>query len=102
MIEKLDQNIEKMARHIEIFERVIEEQPIGIVNLSRDTGIPHHHVRYSLRQLENQELIEPTNEGAVPTDKAKRFIESHDEQVDELISKLESLRGQEELSIPEE
>ena len=46
---------------------VIENEPIGIVKMSNETGYPHHKVRYSLRVLEEENLIEPSSQGAITT-----------------------------------
>ena len=101
MIDKVDKEVEMLARHLEVLERVLEDHPIGIVKLSQVTEYEHHRVRYSLRILERQELIEPTKLGAVPTDKGKEFIESQDEWLDDVISRVKSLPELEEMTISE-
>ena len=68
MIQRLADQLEKESRDLRVLATVIEHQPIGIVRLSKETGIPEHKVRYSLRMLENDELVEATQQGAVPGD----------------------------------
>ena len=63
-----------------MLKKVMESGPIGIMKLSLETGIPDHLVRYSLRVLEQQGLIEPSTQGAVATRSAKEaFVEFRDE-----------------------
>lgn len=99
MIEKVDNEFEMLARHLEVFERVLEDHPIGIVKLSQVTEYEHHRVRYSLRILEREELIEPTKLGAVPTDKGKEFIKDHQKRLDDVISRFKSLPELEGMTI---
>ena len=40
---------------------------MGIIKLSELTNYPQHMVRYSLRILEQDDLIEPSPQGAVTT-----------------------------------
>lgn len=89
MIEKLEKEVEMLSRHLDVFRRVVQDEPIGIVNLSNETGHPHHKVRYSLRVLEEQGLIEPTSVGAVPTEQAADFLANHGASLDDVIERLE-------------
>jgi predicted transcriptional regulator len=61
MIESLEDEVEMLERHLEVLTLVIEGEPIGIMKLSNETGYPHHKVRYSLRVLEEETLIEPSD-----------------------------------------
>jgi predicted transcriptional regulator len=71
---------------------VIESEPIGIVKMSNETGYPHHKVRYSLRVLEEENLIEPSSQGAITTDGTAEFGDDLDEKIDEIIDKLEGMK----------
>ncbi len=62
--------LELLKRHIIILKKVMDSGPIGIMKLSLETGIPDHLVRYSLRVLEQQDLIAPSTQGAVATKSA--------------------------------
>ncbi|CCQ32157.1 conserved hypothetical protein [Halorhabdus tiamatea SARL4B] len=71
---------------------VIENEPIGIVKMSNETGYPHHKVRYSLRVLEEENLIEPSSQGAITTDHTHEFVDDLDSKVDQTIEKLEGMK----------
>lgn len=93
--------LELTNRHLTILHQVLEKEPIGIVSLSNETGYPQHKVRYSLRILEEDGLIEPTAQGAIITEEAATYIEASATRMDALISKLERLQTEtnEELDI---
>ncbi len=71
---------------------VIENEPIGIVKMSNETGYPHHKVRYSLRVLEEENLIEPSSQGAITTDDTHEFVSELDGKVDHIVDKLEGMK----------
>lgn len=91
MIGQLETEVDTLARHFDVLRRVLENQPIGILRLSRETSVPKHQIRYSLRILEEEGLIEPTDRGAVPTEHANEFLDAHDRHLDEVIAQLETL-----------
>ncbi len=68
---RVQHELELLKRHIVILKKVIDSGPIGILKLSLETGMPDHLVRYSLRVLEQQGLIEPSTQGAVATKSAE-------------------------------
>ncbi len=77
---RVQHELELLKRHIIVLKKVMESGPIGIMKLSLETGIPDHLVRYSLRVLEQQGLIEPSTQGAVATRSAKEaFVEFRNE-----------------------
>ena len=92
MIDKLEEEVELVARHVEIFRKVVEDGPIGIVNLSNEMGYPHHKVRYSLRVLEESGFIEPTAQGAVPTEEGHEFIGEFNDRVSAIVERLREVR----------
>ncbi len=67
LLHPIDTEIEILERHVLVLDTIIKEKPIGIIRISKRTGLADHLVRYSLRMLEQQNLIEPSPEGAVPT-----------------------------------
>jgi len=71
---------------------VIENEPIGIVKMSNETGYPHHKVRYSLRVLEEENLIEPSSQGAITTDHTSEFVDDLDEKIDEIVDKMDNMK----------
>lgn len=71
---------------------VIEDEPIGIVKMSDESGYPHHKIRYSLRVLEEENLIEPSSQGAVTTDQTEDFVTELDSELDDNIEKIERMK----------
>jgi predicted transcriptional regulator len=60
--------------------------------MSNETGYPHHKVRYSLRVLEEENLIEPSSQGAITTERTGDFVDELDGKLDEIVDKLESMK----------
>ncbi|QIO21796.1 winged helix-turn-helix transcriptional regulator [Haloarcula sp. JP-L23] len=92
-MERLANQVEKESRDLAILEVVIEQGPIGIVRLSEETDIPEHKVRYSLRMLEDDELINPTPQGAIPADDIDQRVAAINQGIDDLVDRLEELEG---------
>jgi predicted transcriptional regulator len=92
MIDRLEKEVDMLERHLQVLRMVIENEPIGIVKMSNETGYPHHKVRYSLRVLEEENLIEPSSQGAITTEQTSEFVNDLDEKVDEIIDKLEGMK----------
>ena len=84
MIDKIDDDLELLARHIKMLRAIRENEPIGIIRLSEVTELPQHKIRYSLRLLEKDGVISPSPEGARTTDS----YESYMTEVRAYISKL--------------
>ncbi len=85
-------DVELLKRHISILKTVRENQPVGLTRLSEMTGIPKHRVRYSLKLLEQQEIIHATPDGAMVTDHYDGFIKEIVEYIDEIAVKVENLK----------
>ena len=81
-----------LERHLQVLKMVIENEPIGIVKMSNETGYPHHKVRYSLRVLEEENLIEPSSQGAITTDHTSEFVDDLDEKIDEIVDKMDNMK----------
>jgi len=92
MIDRLEKEVDMLERHLQVLRMVIENEPIGIVKMSNETGYPHHKVRYSLRVLEEENLIEPSSQGAISTERTSEFVADLDGKVDEIIAKLETMK----------
>jgi predicted transcriptional regulator len=92
MIDRLEKEVDMLERHLQVLKMVIENEPIGIVKMSNETGYPHHKVRYSLRVLEEENLIEPSSQGAITTERTAEFVEELDEKLDDINEKLSSMR----------
>ena len=92
MIDRLEKEVDMLERHLQVLRMVIENEPIGIVKMSNETGYPHHKVRYSLRVLEEENLIEPSSQGAIKTEDTLAFVEDLDGKLDEIIEKVEQMK----------
>lgn len=91
-MDRLTEQVDKEARDLQIFAAVIEHGPIGIVRLSEETEIPEHKVRYSLRMLENDGLIEPTPQGAIAVEDVDEVVTELNEGLDRLVERLEDIK----------
>ncbi|MFB6172179.1 MAG: hypothetical protein ABEJ23_06570 [Haloarculaceae archaeon] len=92
MIDRLEKEVDMLERHLQVLRMVIENEPIGIVKMSNETGYPHHKVRYSLRVLEEENLIEPSSQGAITTDQTADFVNDLDTKLDDIVDKLEEMK----------
>ena len=63
----IETELDILKRHIHVLKTLQDKQPMGIIKLSELTKYPQHMVRYSLRILEQDGLIEPSPQGAVTT-----------------------------------
>ena len=92
MIDRLEKEIDMLERHLTVLRMVNENEPIGIVKMSNETGYPHHKIRYSLRVLEEEELIEPSSQGAISTEDTQNFLEELDEKLDVMADRLKGMK----------
>ena len=92
MIDRLEKEVDMLERHLQVLKMVIENEPIGIVKMSNETGYPHHKVRYSLRVLEEENLIEPSSQGAITTDRTEEFVSNLDDKLGGIVEKLDSMK----------
>jgi predicted transcriptional regulator len=92
-IDRLANQVEKERRDVAILRAVIDHGPNGIVRLSEETGVPEHKVRYSLRMLENDDLVEPTQQGAVPADDIAERVATINAGIDDLAARVDELRS---------
>jgi predicted transcriptional regulator len=97
MIDRLEKEVDMLLRHFDVLRMVLENEPIGIVKMSNGTGYPHHKIRYSLRVLEEESLIEPTSQGATTTGQANEFVAELDDNVENISDELEDMKIGEEL-----
>ncbi len=75
LTENLKKEMSLLKRTIKIYCVIEEEQPISISKLSEKVEVPEHKVRYSLRMLEKEKMIEPSPVGAKLTEKHPEFKE---------------------------
>jgi len=92
MVDRLSEQVEKERRDQQVLRAVIERGPVGINSLAREMDLPEHKVRYSLRMLENDDLVEPTPDGAVPVDDIADRIDARNDGIDDLVDRLKDLK----------
>lgn len=92
LISRLETEIELLHRHVEMLKTIAENEPIGIIRLAEMMKCPQHKVRYSLRILEQEELIEPSTGGAVTTKRLHEFIDELKERLDSMQADLKKIR----------
>ncbi|MEF8841766.1 hypothetical protein ACFQE8_20735 [Salinirubellus sp. GCM10025818] len=92
MIDRLEKEVDMLERHLQVLRMVIGNEPIGIVKMSNETGYPHHKVRYSLRVLEEENLIEPSSQGAITTEETADFVNDLDSKIDDIVDKLDAMK----------
>ncbi|MGF3555183.1 MAG: hypothetical protein ACQXXF_07980 [Thermoplasmatota archaeon] len=88
----IETEMDILKRHIHILKTVQNHQPMGIIKLSELTNYPQHMVRYSLRILEQEGLIEPSTRGAVTTEKVSKTITNLKKVIDEIIKDAEEIK----------
>ena len=92
MIDRLEEEADMLERHLKVLRMVIDSEPIGIVKMSNESGHAHHKIRYSLRVLEEENLIEPSNQGATTTDQTSEFVDELDGRIDGVSTKLDGVK----------
>jgi predicted transcriptional regulator len=92
MIARLARQLGKEERDLLVLEAVVRHHPIDASRIAEETGIDEHKTRYSLRMLEDDGLVDPTPEGAVPADGVEDRIEEINGGIDGLIERIEELK----------
>jgi len=97
MIERLARQFGKEERDLLVLGAVLSSHPIGSDRIAEKTGIDEHKTRYSLRMLEDDGLVDPTPDGAVPSDGVEVRIREINAGLDDLADRVEELKrfGQE-------
>ena len=92
----IETEVDILKRHVHVLKTLQKNQPMGIIKLSELTGYPQQMVRYSLRILEQDGLIEPSPQGAVTTedvgktmDLLKKTLENISSTAKEIIKNIE-------------
>ena len=91
MTDRLRRDLDLLRRHIAVLKAVEEHQPIGLIRLAKLSGHPQHHIRYTLRILEQEGLVRPSRAGAVATKKAEPFHEELRVVLNEMKETVETL-----------
>jgi predicted transcriptional regulator len=87
----IENELEILKRHVHVLKTLQESQPMGIIKLSELTKYPQHMVRYSLRILEQDGLIEPSPQGAVTTGEVKKTMDLLKKTLDDISKTAENL-----------
>jgi len=80
----IETELDILKRHIDVLKTLKDNQPMGIIKLAELTNYPQHMVRYSLRILEQDGLIEPSPQGAITTDAVDETILSLKKSLNEI------------------
>ena len=89
----IERELKMLERHLMVLKGVIKSEPVGIMKLSEDIGMPPHRIRYSLRVLERADLIRPSLHGATTTKKTKVFMSELDGNLDRIIEGMKGMKG---------
>ncbi|MGZ4925052.1 MAG: FaeA/PapI family transcriptional regulator [Halobacteriota archaeon] len=92
MLDRLENEIEMLERHLEVLNAVVVGEPIGISKLSEVTGHSKYKVRYSLRILEQEGLIKPSPYGAITSSRISEFVQNYEQLLDQFLQKLSEVK----------
>ena len=87
-----EKEIDLLQRHIDVLKTVMDEGPIGIIRLSQITGQPQHMIRYSLRTLEKDGVIQPSPSGAIVTDKVHDTLGTLETTLEDIITSMQDMK----------
>lgn len=93
LTDKIEEEMDLLERHVKMLKVIMEDGPIGIMRLSERTGFPQHKVRYSLRILEKEGLIEPSPRGAKTTGEVDQLIGQFLKSLGKMSNALENLKS---------
>lgn len=89
----METELDILKRHIHVLKTLQKSQPMGIIKLSELTKYPQHMVRYSLRILEQDGIIEPSPHGAVTTGDISKTIATLKKTLKKISDTAEELMG---------
>lgn len=95
VLDRFQNEVTTLQRHFEVLKILYEQSPAGNVEIANKLGYPQSKVRFSLRVLEEENLIEPTAQGAVLTDDADDEIENYNRKLDQLQNRIASTANEE-------
>jgi len=87
----IETELDILRRHVHVLRVLQKNEPAGIIKLSELTKHPQHMVRYSLRILEQEGLIEPSPQGAITTksiDTAMKTLTTKLKRMNETINSI--------------
>ena len=92
LVERIEEELDLLARNVDILEKLANSPPIGIIRLSEALRLPIHKTRYSLHLLEREGVIQPSADGAVITDKSKEFWANLNQSLERMSAVIEHLK----------
>lgn len=92
LVDRITNELDLLARNVDILERLAGKPPMGIIRLSEALKLPIHKVRYSLHLLEREGVIQPSADGAVVTDQAREFWAALDQSLDRMTTVIQHLK----------
>lgn len=92
LLDQIITELDLAERHLIVLKKVIEEGPIGILKLAEVTGMQSHKVRYSLRVLEQENLIKASAQGAIPGEAVPQFLQRFDAELESINEKINRVR----------
>ena len=93
LVDRIEEELELLARNVDILEKLAKSPPTGIIRLSEALGLPIHKTRYSLHLLEREGVIQPSADGAVVTDRAREFWSSLNHSLERMTELIQHLRA---------
>jgi len=92
LVERIEEELDLLARNVDILEKLANSPPIGIIRLSEALRLPIHKTRYSLHLLEREGVIQPSADGAVITDKSKEFWANLNQSLERMSAVIDHLK----------
>jgi predicted transcriptional regulator len=93
LVDRIEEELDLLARNVDILEKLAKSPPIGIIRLSEALHLPIHKTRYSLHLLEREGVIQPSADGAVITDKAKEFWANLNQSLERMNGVIQHLKS---------
>ena len=92
LVDRIEEELDLLARNVDIVEKLSRSPPTGIIRLSEALHLPIHKTRYSLHLLEREGVIQPSADGAVVTHKAREFWSNLDKSLDRMTALVGQLK----------
>jgi predicted transcriptional regulator len=92
LVDRIKEELDLLARNVDIVEKLSKSPPTGIIRLSEALHLPIHKTRYSLHLLEREGVIQPSADGAVVTEKAREFWSNLDKSLDRMAELVQHLK----------
>lgn len=97
LTDRLEEEIDLLERYINVFKTVMKNEPVGIIKLAYLMDEPLHKVRYALRILEQEGLVEATVSGAAIRHRTLKRIEKLKPILDRIEERIKKIKQ----SLPE-